>query len=167
MMQARAQALKSGALYFALVFGAGFVLGAVRVLWPVRRFGERVAELMEAPVMLGVTVLAARWVIWRPGCRRPPRLASGWVSSVGGFPDHAAACWSSPNLAVWEKAFQESLGLIIDVGLVPQFLEAFRIVQLYGHIEHRVNTQVALTEQEFRLVMHQLRLTQLHDFKDR
>ena len=30
------QILKAGALYFALVFGAGFVLGALRILWIVR-----------------------------------------------------------------------------------------------------------------------------------
>ena len=64
-MQAMAQTLKSSALYFALVFGAGFVFGTVRVLWAVPRFGERVAELMEAPLMFGVTILAARWVVRR------------------------------------------------------------------------------------------------------
>ncbi len=56
------QILKAGALYFALVFGAGFVLGTIRVLWIVPRFGTRTAELMEAPIMLVVTILAARWV---------------------------------------------------------------------------------------------------------
>jgi hypothetical protein len=34
------------------VFGTGFVLGPIRVLWAVPRLGERVAELMEAPLML-------------------------------------------------------------------------------------------------------------------
>lgn len=52
--------LKAGALYFAIVFGAGFVLGPIRVLWLVPRVGTRVAELMEMPVMLLVSVLSAR-----------------------------------------------------------------------------------------------------------
>lgn len=56
------QILKAGVLYFALVFGAGFVLGTIRILWIVPRFGTRTAELMEAPIMLVVTMLAARWV---------------------------------------------------------------------------------------------------------
>ncbi|MBZ5540074.1 MAG: hypothetical protein LAN61_06075 [Acidobacteriia bacterium] len=76
------QILKAGALYFALVFGAGFVLGTVRVLWIVPRFGTRTAELMEAPVMLVVTVLAARWVARRLSLSPAPaaRLAVGFLA---------------------------------------------------------------------------------------
>jgi hypothetical protein len=59
------QILKAGALYFALVFGAGFVLGAIRIMWVVPRFGIRMAELMEAPIMFVVTILAARWIVRR------------------------------------------------------------------------------------------------------
>jgi len=56
------QILKAGALYFALVFGAGFVLGTIRTLWIVPRFGARTAELMEMPIMFVIIVLAAPWV---------------------------------------------------------------------------------------------------------
>ena len=59
------QILKAGVLYFALVFGAGFVLGTIRVLWVIPRLGVRTAELMEAPLMLGVTIAVARWVARR------------------------------------------------------------------------------------------------------
>lgn len=55
--------LKAGVLYFAVVFGAGFVLGTIRTLWVAPRVGTRNAELMEAPFMLVVTIWAARWVI--------------------------------------------------------------------------------------------------------
>jgi hypothetical protein len=55
--------LKAGALYFLLVFGAGFVLGPIRLFWLVPRVGTRTAELLEMPVMLVVTFLAARWTI--------------------------------------------------------------------------------------------------------
>lgn len=57
------QILKAGVLYFAFVFGAGFVPGIVRTLWVVPRVGTRSAELMEAPVMLLVTIVAARWIV--------------------------------------------------------------------------------------------------------
>jgi hypothetical protein len=59
------QILKAGGFYFALVFGAGFVLGPVRILWAVPRFGTRMAELMETPIMFVVTILAARWIVRR------------------------------------------------------------------------------------------------------
>jgi hypothetical protein len=55
--------LKAGVLYFVVVFGAGFVLGTIRTLWVVPHVGTRIAELMEAPLMLVVTVLAARWIV--------------------------------------------------------------------------------------------------------
>ena len=68
------QILKPGVLYFALVFGAGFVLGAIRILWVVPRFGTRIAELMETPIMFGVTILAAWWIVRRLAV--PPKLSS-------------------------------------------------------------------------------------------
>ncbi len=57
--------LKASAVYFALVFGVGFVLGTVRVFWIVPRVGERKAELLETPLMLLVVILASRWVVAR------------------------------------------------------------------------------------------------------
>jgi hypothetical protein len=59
------ETLKAGALYFSLVFGAGFVPGPIRILWLVPRFGTRTAELMETPLMLAVVIVAARWVVRR------------------------------------------------------------------------------------------------------
>ena len=57
--------LKAGISYFALVFGAGFVLGPIRLLWLVPRVGTRTAELLEMPVMLAVIIVAARWLVRR------------------------------------------------------------------------------------------------------
>ena len=67
-------ALRAGVLYFALVFGAGFVLGPIRILWLVPRVGPRAAELIEMPIMLAVIVVAARWVVRRTA------LPAGWRS---------------------------------------------------------------------------------------
>jgi hypothetical protein len=76
------QTLKAGALYFVLVFGTGFVLGTIRTLWIVPRLGTRVAELMEAPFMLAVTILAARWIVHRLALPSVPssRLGMGFVA---------------------------------------------------------------------------------------
>jgi hypothetical protein len=78
------QTLKAGVLYFAIVFGTGFVLGTLRVLWAVPRFGERTAELMESPIMFVVTILAARWVVRRLAIPAAvlPRLGMGLFGLV-------------------------------------------------------------------------------------
>jgi len=74
--------LKAGVLYFVLVFGAGFVLGTIRTLWVVPRFGMRIAELMETPIMLVVTIVAARWIVHRLAVPSVPssRLGMGFVA---------------------------------------------------------------------------------------
>jgi endonuclease/exonuclease/phosphatase (EEP) superfamily protein YafD len=59
------RAFKAGVAYFALVFGAGFVLGSVRVPFLVPRVGARVAELIEMPFMFVVVLLSARFVARR------------------------------------------------------------------------------------------------------
>lgn len=57
------QILNASIIYFAFVFGAGFVLGAIRTLWVEPRVGTRKGELLEMPLMLVVTIVAARWVV--------------------------------------------------------------------------------------------------------
>ena len=52
-----ASSLLAAASYFLLVFLAGFGLGVVRTLWVVPALGERWAELIEIPLMLGVIVV--------------------------------------------------------------------------------------------------------------
>ena len=59
------QVLKVSALYFTGVFAVGFLLGAIRTLWVVPELGARVAELIEAPIMLLVVILAARTIVRR------------------------------------------------------------------------------------------------------
>jgi hypothetical protein len=75
------QILKAGVLYFVLVFGAGFVLGPIRILWVVPRFGVRMAELMETPIMFVVIIFAARWIVRRLAVPSTPsrRLILGCV----------------------------------------------------------------------------------------
>jgi hypothetical protein len=75
------QILKGGVLYFAVVFGAGFLLGTFRVLLVAPRVGERSAELMETPLMLVATIVGARWVATRLALAPSPAIRLG----VGGL----------------------------------------------------------------------------------
>jgi hypothetical protein len=69
-------------LYFVVVFGAGFALGTIRTLWIVPRLGTRMAELMETPIMLVITILAAWWTVRRIAVPSSPpaRLGMGFVA---------------------------------------------------------------------------------------
>ena len=68
--------LLAAALYFGIVFGVGFLLGAVRVPFLVPRLGERVAELAEMPLMFVAIFLAAGHVVRKYGASVAPL---GWV----------------------------------------------------------------------------------------
>jgi len=72
--------LKAAGLYFILVFGAGFLLGMIRVPFLVPRFAVRTSELLEMPVMLVAIVLAARHVVRT--CGLPP---TGPASACSGL----------------------------------------------------------------------------------
>ena len=48
--------------YFGLVFGTGFLLGPIRVLWLEPRFGPIIATACEAPFLLIAMLIAARRV---------------------------------------------------------------------------------------------------------
>lgn len=57
--------LKAALLYFLIVFGIGSLLGPIRILLVVPRLGERMAELLEAPLMLLAIILVANWIVRR------------------------------------------------------------------------------------------------------
>ena len=57
--------LKVGAVYFALVFAVGWILGPIRELWIIPRFDRTAGFLFEAPIMLVAMIASARWVIRR------------------------------------------------------------------------------------------------------
>ncbi len=70
-----------GLVYFALVFGVGFILGFFRVLIVVPLVGDRVAELLEAPLMLAAIYFSARFVTQRfRASRKVAYLYSGLLA---------------------------------------------------------------------------------------
>jgi hypothetical protein len=72
--------LRAALLYFALVFGAGFVLGSMRVIWVVPRLGARIAEIAEMPIMLAVIFAAAKWTLRRYELASSQRLMVGCIA---------------------------------------------------------------------------------------
>jgi hypothetical protein len=57
----------AAALYFLAVFGVGFVLGPIRLLWLEPRVGAVAATLSEAPFLLLAMIAAAYWIPRRIG----------------------------------------------------------------------------------------------------
>jgi hypothetical protein len=76
------QILQAGVLYFAVVFGAGFILGPIRILWIAPRLGTRMAELLEMPITLAITIVTARWIVRRLAVPPTPssRLGMGGIA---------------------------------------------------------------------------------------
>lgn len=77
-------AIGAGIAYFAVVFAAGFVLGTIRTLLLVPRFGAVPAVLVELPFMLAIAYAACRWLVSRLSVSPAfgPRLAMGVVAFV-------------------------------------------------------------------------------------
>lgn len=72
--------LSAALAYFGIVFGTGFVLGPIRVVWLVPQLGERTAELIELPIMGIVVFATARWLVRRWALARGPAAVVGAVA---------------------------------------------------------------------------------------
>jgi hypothetical protein len=74
---------RAGFEYFAVVFAAGFAFGVARELLITPQVGPFAATLIEAPFMLAVCYLAARWLVARtPAFSWRDWLAAG-VTALG------------------------------------------------------------------------------------
>src|SRR6516225_10523994 len=61
----RMRVLKAGAVYFLFMFAVGWILGPIRELWAMPRFGRLTSVLLEAVIMLIAMAVSAQWVIRR------------------------------------------------------------------------------------------------------
>jgi hypothetical protein len=73
----------AGAIYFALVFAAGFMLGTIRVLLVVPATGVTAAVLIETPFILTVAWFACRFAIGRIG--EPPSFSDRMIMGATAF----------------------------------------------------------------------------------
>ena len=78
---------KAALVYFLIVFGAGSVLGPIRILLVAPHLGERMAELAETPLMLLVVIIAANWIVRRfqLPIRLIYRLGAGVIAFILGL----------------------------------------------------------------------------------
>ena len=66
--------IAAGGIYFAIVFGAGLLLGPPRVMWLEPWLGQTLAVAVEAPILLFAMSLAAR------AAPRWAGLRGGWMT---------------------------------------------------------------------------------------
>ena len=65
--------MAAAAIYFAIVFAVGLVLGPARVLWFEPWLGQTLAVLCEAPFLIAAMIFGARLA------PRMARLGNGWL----------------------------------------------------------------------------------------
>lgn len=112
----------AGAFYFALVFAAGFALGAIRTLLLAPRIGDLAAVAIELPVMLAVAWLACgavlRWA--RPGQGIAPRAVMGFVAFALLMVAELALSLAlgTPSMAAWLAGLTSAPGLLGLAGQV-------------------------------------------------
>jgi hypothetical protein len=76
------EVMKSGALYFLVTLGSGFVLEVIRLQVVALHIGEKLAGMLEIPSTLLATIIGARWAVDRfalpplPGVRLGVGLAA-------------------------------------------------------------------------------------------
>jgi hypothetical protein len=71
-----ARIVPTALLFFALVFGAGFAMGAIRVVLLQPYLGANLSRLVELPVMVVISYLAARFITRRMG----PATRNQWLT---------------------------------------------------------------------------------------
>lgn len=89
--------VRAAAIYFALVFIVGFMLGPIRVLWLEPWLGKTIAVLIEAPFLIAAMALAS---VWAP---RWAGVDGGWVSYL--------------TIGVAALAFQQMADVAVGFGL--------------------------------------------------
>ena len=123
-----ARVLKAAVVYFAVVFGVAFLLGVVRVLVVAPRVGPLAAVMIETPLVLIVSWIAARECLarFRIPATAYDRLTLGLIAfallmvielavsviAFGLTPAEHFAAWASPAGAL-------GLAAQIAFGLIP------------------------------------------------
>ena len=114
--------MAAGAFYFAAMFGLGFLLGMVRQVLLLPRFGATAAAAMEAvPMLLGMA-LAAPWAARL--AEVPPTLPARLRMGLAGLAllalAETALDWQLRGQALWLERTRTPAGWI-GLGLLAAF----------------------------------------------
>lgn len=115
------QAIKAGAIYFAAVFAAGFVLGALRTLVLVPHVGAVLAVMIELPLILGFAWWVCARILRRLCLSRGEAVVMGAVAfsllmlGEAGISSWLAGRSLSEHLALYGQA-PHVLGLVGQLG---------------------------------------------------
>ncbi len=125
----------AGFIYFAIVFAAGFALGAVRTLWLAPALGEAAATLLELPVILSLSWLACLALLRR--MKVNARASDRFVMGATAFALLIGA-EIALGLGPMSRSFGEQLGAMTStaglIGLAGQILfAAFPLLALILH----------------------------------
>ena len=119
----------AAAVYFALIFGLGFVLGAIRVLLIAPLIGPVAAVFLEAPIMLAASWAAARWTAAILKVR--PRGRERLIMGAGAF---ALIMAAEPALAV--LVFKQTPAAYLAALGRPEGLIGLGMQALFGVIPY-------------------------------
>ncbi|MEE2567134.1 hypothetical protein [Hyphobacterium marinum] len=120
------RALLAGTAYFAMVFAAGFVLGAIRTLILAPRVGDLAAVLIELPAILAIAWWVCGQIIRQ--FRLPGELTSRLVMGASAFVllilAEYSLVWLISGLEASEFLASWGMSLAGAVGLAGQVLFA-------------------------------------------
>jgi hypothetical protein len=113
----------AGAVYFAVVFGLGFLLGVIRTLFLEPRLGPAWAVAVEAVPMIAAMIVVAPWAarLFDLPTDALPRIGMGIVALVLLLAAETALDALLRGRVLWADRFQTAAGLI---GVALQLLFA-------------------------------------------
>ena len=137
---------RAAAVYFALVFGTGFLLGTLRVPFVEPAIGARNAQLAELPLMGLAMLLVARWLVRRDraGIRPPGWLGAGLLAAAGVLLADLAVGIVLRGMTVWEVVAGRDLvaglayyTLVALFALAPWVFAGHPTVRASGRVSER------------------------------
>lgn len=126
---AASQILPFGLFYFTAVFTIAFAMGVARALWIAPRLGSTAAVLLEVPILVVVSWIAARRLLRYKDFTLSQRAASGAIAFTLTLASEAAfaSILRAQGVSAWAAAILTPPGLVglagqLIFGAMPMFV---------------------------------------------